>query len=210
MVVYGYARLVGYDRDYRLVPDLLEDVAVEEGRIFTLRLRPGHRWVGRPSVHQRGLPLLLGGRRHPREARPVRPAPRLSRRGRAAALRGARRSHRALYVATAQSVLPAGVGRRAARAAVRPRALPQGVPRPLRGRGRPRSAGAGGGASWLGRGPREPLPAPTRTRTRTSPASSPGSTPRRPPRSATCSSATRTSTGWTRTAGSFPTSTGWS
>ena len=44
MVVYGYARLVGYDRDYRHVPDLLEGVDVEEGRIFTLRLRPGHRW----------------------------------------------------------------------------------------------------------------------------------------------------------------------
>ena len=44
MVVYGYARLVGYDRDYKFVPDLLEDVEVEEGRIFTLRLRPGHRW----------------------------------------------------------------------------------------------------------------------------------------------------------------------
>ena len=44
MVVYGYARLVGYDRDYRLTPDLLDDVEVEEGRIFTLRLRPGHRW----------------------------------------------------------------------------------------------------------------------------------------------------------------------
>ena len=44
MVVYGYARLVGYDLDYRLVPDLLEDVEVVDGRIFTLRLRPGHRW----------------------------------------------------------------------------------------------------------------------------------------------------------------------
>ncbi|MCY4284610.1 MAG: ABC transporter substrate-binding protein [Thiotrichales bacterium] len=44
MVVYGYARLVGYDRVYRLVPDILEDLEVEEGRIFTLRLRPGHRW----------------------------------------------------------------------------------------------------------------------------------------------------------------------
>ena len=44
MVVYGYARLVGYDRAYRLVPDILEDVEVDEGRIFTLRLRPGHRW----------------------------------------------------------------------------------------------------------------------------------------------------------------------
>ena len=44
MVVYGYARLVGYDPDFRLAPDLLEDVEVEEGRVFTLRLRPGHRW----------------------------------------------------------------------------------------------------------------------------------------------------------------------
>ncbi len=44
MVVYGYARLVRYSRDYRIVPDILEDVAVEDGRIFTLRLRRGHRW----------------------------------------------------------------------------------------------------------------------------------------------------------------------
>lgn len=44
MVVYGYARLVGYDRNYRLTPDILEDVDVKEGRSFTLRLRKGHRW----------------------------------------------------------------------------------------------------------------------------------------------------------------------
>ncbi|HET8726909.1 MAG TPA: ABC transporter substrate-binding protein [Alphaproteobacteria bacterium] len=44
MNVYGYARLVGYDTDFELRPDLLEEVEVEEGRIFTLRLRPGHRW----------------------------------------------------------------------------------------------------------------------------------------------------------------------
>lgn len=44
MVVYGYARLVGYDRSYQLVPDILEDLDVEEGRSFTLRLRKGHRW----------------------------------------------------------------------------------------------------------------------------------------------------------------------
>ena len=49
MVVYGYARLVRYDRNYRLVADLLEKFEVEEGRIFTLHLRPGHRWSdGRP------------------------------------------------------------------------------------------------------------------------------------------------------------------
>ena len=44
LVVYGYARLVAYDRDYELVADLLEGYEVEEGRIFTLRLRRGLRW----------------------------------------------------------------------------------------------------------------------------------------------------------------------
>ncbi|MFQ3233012.1 MAG: peptide/nickel transport system substrate-binding protein [Sulfitobacter litoralis] len=44
MVVYGYARLVGYQSDYTLAPDILARVDVEEGRKFTLHLRPGHRW----------------------------------------------------------------------------------------------------------------------------------------------------------------------
>lgn len=44
MSVYGYARLVGYAPDYTLQPDILRDVTVAEGRIFTLHLRKGHRW----------------------------------------------------------------------------------------------------------------------------------------------------------------------
>ncbi|MEE8444996.1 MAG: ABC transporter substrate-binding protein, partial [Alphaproteobacteria bacterium] len=44
MVVYGYARLVKYRRDLSLEADLLERIEVEGGRIFTLYLRPGHRW----------------------------------------------------------------------------------------------------------------------------------------------------------------------
>jgi peptide/nickel transport system substrate-binding protein len=44
LVVYGYARLVVYDRDLKIVPDLLESFEVEEGRIYTLKLRKGHRW----------------------------------------------------------------------------------------------------------------------------------------------------------------------
>jgi peptide/nickel transport system substrate-binding protein len=44
MVVYGYARLVGYDESLRLVPDVLERVETTEGRIFTFYLRPGHKW----------------------------------------------------------------------------------------------------------------------------------------------------------------------
>lgn len=44
MVVYGYARLVGYDHNYQLKPDILRDIDVVDDRIFTLHLRPGHRW----------------------------------------------------------------------------------------------------------------------------------------------------------------------
>ncbi len=44
MVVYGYARLVGYNLDYELVPDVLENFEVEEDRRFTFHLRKGHRW----------------------------------------------------------------------------------------------------------------------------------------------------------------------
>ena len=44
MVVYGYARLVGYDQNYELKPDILRAVDVKDNRKFTLHLRPGHRW----------------------------------------------------------------------------------------------------------------------------------------------------------------------
>ncbi len=44
MVVYGDARLVNYNKDYQLVPDILQAFEAEEGRIFTFHLRPGHKW----------------------------------------------------------------------------------------------------------------------------------------------------------------------
>ncbi|NNE84241.1 MAG: ABC transporter substrate-binding protein [Alphaproteobacteria bacterium] len=44
MTVYGYARLVGFDQSYNLVSDILESFDVEDARIFTLRLRKGHKW----------------------------------------------------------------------------------------------------------------------------------------------------------------------
>jgi len=44
LVVYGYARLVGYTPDYDIVADLCESFDVEDGRIFTFHLRPGHKW----------------------------------------------------------------------------------------------------------------------------------------------------------------------
>ncbi len=44
LYVYGYARLVGYTMDLELEPDILADFTVEDGRIFTFRLREGHLW----------------------------------------------------------------------------------------------------------------------------------------------------------------------
>lgn len=44
VVVYSYARLVGYSPALRLEADLLQGFEVVENRIFTLRLRRGHKW----------------------------------------------------------------------------------------------------------------------------------------------------------------------
>ena len=44
IVIYGYARLVGYTPELELAPDLLRSIDVFENRVFTLHLRKGHKW----------------------------------------------------------------------------------------------------------------------------------------------------------------------
>jgi peptide/nickel transport system substrate-binding protein len=44
MTIYGYARLVGYDENLNLTADILESFEVAEGRLFTFKIRPGHKW----------------------------------------------------------------------------------------------------------------------------------------------------------------------
>ncbi len=44
MVVYGYARLVGYTPSLNIEPDILKSIEIEDSRIFTLHLRRGHKW----------------------------------------------------------------------------------------------------------------------------------------------------------------------
>ncbi|MGR3615523.1 MAG: ABC transporter substrate-binding protein [Paracoccaceae bacterium] len=44
MVVYGYARLIGYDENYTLKPDLLANYTNDNNKVFTLFLREGHKW----------------------------------------------------------------------------------------------------------------------------------------------------------------------
>lgn len=49
MVVYGYARLVTYTPALAIVPDILENLDIKDGRSFSLHLRPGHKWSdGKP------------------------------------------------------------------------------------------------------------------------------------------------------------------
>lgn len=53
LVAYSYARLVCYDRDYKLTADICESFTVEEGRIFTFKLREGHKWSdGKPFTSE--------------------------------------------------------------------------------------------------------------------------------------------------------------
>lgn len=42
--VFAYTRLAVYDSQFQIRPDLVESLEVEDGRVFTFRLRKGHRW----------------------------------------------------------------------------------------------------------------------------------------------------------------------
>lgn len=44
IVIYGYARLVGFTPELELQADIVESYEVFENREFTLRLRKGHKW----------------------------------------------------------------------------------------------------------------------------------------------------------------------
>ena len=44
MAVFGYSRLIGYDEQLRLVPDILQSLDNVGNRVFTLHLRSGHKW----------------------------------------------------------------------------------------------------------------------------------------------------------------------
>lgn len=44
LTVIGYTRLVVYNEQFDFVPDLVESFEVEDERVFTFRLRRGHKW----------------------------------------------------------------------------------------------------------------------------------------------------------------------
>src|SRR5262249_10514141 len=44
LVAYSYARLICYDRNYQLVPDILESYDTVDNKVFTFHLRKGMKW----------------------------------------------------------------------------------------------------------------------------------------------------------------------
>src|SRR5215813_15232716 len=44
LIPFAYSRLIVWDENYRLVPDILAKFDVQEGRIFTFHLRKGQKW----------------------------------------------------------------------------------------------------------------------------------------------------------------------
>ena len=51
--VFGHARLVGYDLNLNLIPDILASYEVDAGRVFTFKIRKGHRWSdGQPFTSE--------------------------------------------------------------------------------------------------------------------------------------------------------------
>src|SRR5262245_55240140 len=83
MVVYGYARLVGFTPALELAPDIVKSIDVEGGRVFTLHLRRGMKWsdgqpftaedfrywfedvAQNPALSPSGLPVSLTPRGRP-------------------------------------------------------------------------------------------------------------------------------------------------
>ena len=44
ILMHAYEGLTRYNEKYEIVPDILEKVDVDQDRIFTLKIRKGHRW----------------------------------------------------------------------------------------------------------------------------------------------------------------------
>ncbi len=60
--IYSYSRLMGYDDKLQLQPDVLAACDVVDNRIYTLRLREGHRWSdGAPYTSEDWAPAFRFG-----------------------------------------------------------------------------------------------------------------------------------------------------
>ena len=208
MVVYGYSRLVGYDEQLKLVPDILESVEnVGEPRSSRCTCAPatdGRTAIRSPSADFRYYWEDVAN--NPTFRRSACRSP--DGRGKRPALRSAERDRGPLHLGRAE---PACSSRRS------PGRVPLYIYRPAHylrqfhakyiGSTRRRPRPKRGRLAQLGRASTRRRTSSTASTIRTCRRSSPGSTRRRCPRRASCSCATRISIASTRRAGSFPIST---
>ena len=92
MMVYGYARLMGYTPELNLEPDILKDFTVENERVFTFHLRKGHRWSDGAPFTAEAFRYYWEDIVNNEESLSLWPAQAIAGRGQAAAIRGDRRS----------------------------------------------------------------------------------------------------------------------
>ena len=150
MVIYGYARLVGYTPELRDRPRHRGERRRRGRPGLHLPSAPGPQMVGRRALHLGGFPLLLGGHGERRRGLPLRSAEGAARRRREAEGRDPRRDHGPLQLVEAEFLLPAGARRRAAGRDLPAVALPEAVPRQACRAGRRREDGGRRGRAELG------------------------------------------------------------
>ena len=150
LVVYGYARLVGYDRDLNLVPDILSAVEVEDGRVFTLRLREGHRWSDGAPFTTEDFRYYWEDVANNEKLSPFGPPRELLVDGELPTGRDPGSAHGPLQLVLAEPLLPAGAGRRPTAVHLPARALSEPVPREVRRSPEAASSGGRGPGARLG------------------------------------------------------------
>ena len=114
MSVQSYARLVGYDEKLALEPDLLAKLENEDDRVFTFRLRDGHRWSDGHPFTAEDFRYYWEDIANNKELSPAGIPEFMLRRRQAAALRDPRRAHGPLQLGQAEPALPAAARRRRA------------------------------------------------------------------------------------------------
>ena len=182
----------------------------EEGRIFTFKLREGHKWSDGEPFTSEAFRYLLGRRREQRGADADRRADHPAGRRQAAEGRVPGRADRALFVGEAERRVPAGSWRGLAALHLPARPLPQEVPQEIRRR-RPSSrqrSRSPASRSWAALHNRRGQPVPQR-QSEAADARPLGAAATSRRRSASSSRAIRTTTASTRRASSCPMPTRW-
>ena len=151
MMVYGYARLLGYDRDLNLRADLLAGYEVKEQRQFTFYLREGHRWSDGAPFTAEAFRYYWNDIVNNRELYPFGLPRQLLVDGEPPRGGVSRRDHGALHLVKTQSVFSAGAGRAAPAVFIRAGALPEAIPRRARAARRTRRKSERSRRAQLGR-----------------------------------------------------------